>query len=247
MEGTIELELLLGPAGSRAGPGPAPARPRPRVNPAPPSPPASPARPVPPPPPPPLGGRRRQPPPPRFAAPAGGPGLTGALQEEEAAAAEGGEEEEAEEEEEEPLVLEVRTAPVDPRFPAQNQAKHCYTRYQEFHKCAKEKDEEDDDCKFFKRAFKSLCPNDWVEAWDEQRDAGLFPGGNSPRAAGKGGAGGGPAGAPAQGGAGAPDAPCNPLSPPHHHASNARSSSTTCAMTPWSRDSPSWERMKNRV
>ena len=65
---------------------------------------------------------------------------------------------------------------MDPRFPAQNQAKHCYTRYQEFHKCAKEKDEEDDDCKFFKRAFKSLCPNDWVEAWDEQRDAGLFPG-----------------------------------------------------------------------
>lgn len=30
--------------------------------------------------------------------------------------------------------LQIETAPFDPRFPQQNQAKHCYTRYNEFHK-----------------------------------------------------------------------------------------------------------------
>ncbi len=30
---------------------------------------------------------------------------------------------------------QIETAPFDPRFPQMNQAKHCYTRYNEFHKC----------------------------------------------------------------------------------------------------------------
>lgn len=30
---------------------------------------------------------------------------------------------------------QIETAPFDPRFPQTNQAKHCYTRYNEFHKC----------------------------------------------------------------------------------------------------------------
>lgn len=34
-----------------------------------------------------------------------------------------------------PSVPQIETAPFDPRFPQQNQAKHCYTRYNEFHKC----------------------------------------------------------------------------------------------------------------
>lgn len=31
---------------------------------------------------------------------------------------------------------QVKTAPYDPRFPATNQARNCYTRYNEFYKCA---------------------------------------------------------------------------------------------------------------
>ena len=31
-------------------------------------------------------------------------------------------------------VDDVKTAPMDFRFPTTNQAKHCYTRYNEFHK-----------------------------------------------------------------------------------------------------------------
>ena len=34
-----------------------------------------------------------------------------------------------------PFVPQIETAPFDPRFPQTNQAKHCYTRYNEFHKC----------------------------------------------------------------------------------------------------------------
>ena len=33
------------------------------------------------------------------------------------------------------LHVQIETAPFDPRFPQTNQAKHCYTRYNEFHKC----------------------------------------------------------------------------------------------------------------
>lgn len=31
--------------------------------------------------------------------------------------------------------LQVKTVPYDPRFPATNQARNCYTRYNEFYKC----------------------------------------------------------------------------------------------------------------
>ena len=88
-----------------------------------------------------------------------------------------GEGEEEEEEEEEPKPeIKLETPPTDWRFPAQNQAKHCYTRYQEFHKCESQRGEGAEECAFFKRAYKSICPNDWVEEWDEQRDEGTFPG-----------------------------------------------------------------------
>ena len=33
--------------------------------------------------------------------------------------------------------LQIKTSPFDPRFPTTNQAKNCFTRYNEFHKCAK--------------------------------------------------------------------------------------------------------------
>ena len=45
------------------------------------------------------------------------------------------EEAQEEEEEEEPAVeIKLETAPYDSRFPTMNQARHCYTRYNEFHK-----------------------------------------------------------------------------------------------------------------
>lgn len=87
---------------------------------------------------------------------------------------EGGDEGEQEEEEEKKPEIEVKSAPYDHRFPSTNQARHCYTRYNEFHKCAAEKSE--DECHFYQKAYRSVCPNDWIERWNEQRDAGTWPG-----------------------------------------------------------------------
>ncbi|CAL8471171.1 g10713 [Coccomyxa elongata] len=91
---------------------------------------------------------------------------------EEPAADEGDEEEKAEPAPE----IVIRTAPYDPRFPSTNQARNCYTRYNEFYKCAAEAGEDDDKCKFYQRAYRSICPGEWVERWNEARDAGNWPG-----------------------------------------------------------------------
>merc|ERR1712010_262020 len=85
---------------------------------------------------------------------------------------------EAEEEEEAEPEIEIKlgTAPYDQRFTTTNQARHCYTRYNEFHKCAAEKGEEAEDCVFFQKAYRSMCPSIWVEKWNEERESGTFAG-----------------------------------------------------------------------
>ncbi|XP_014257516.1 cytochrome c oxidase subunit 6B1-like isoform X4 [Cimex lectularius] len=70
---------------------------------------------------------------------------------------------------------ELQTAPYDPRFPNQNQSKHCFQNYMEFHRCRKVKGEGYDPCNYFKRVYLSLCPNSWVEKWDSQIEEGIFP------------------------------------------------------------------------
>ncbi|KIZ05207.1 cytochrome c oxidase subunit VIb [Monoraphidium neglectum] len=74
------------------------------------------------------------------------------------------------------LVNEVVTAPYDPRFPATNQARHCFVRYNEYYKCVFERGTEADRCNFYKRAYESMCPADWVEEWEELREKGLWMG-----------------------------------------------------------------------
>ncbi|KAM3957736.1 cytochrome c oxidase subunit 6B1-like [Aphomia sociella] len=73
-------------------------------------------------------------------------------------------------------VADIKTAPFDPRFPNQNQTRHCYQSYLDFHRCQKVRGEKYEPCNYFKRAFKSLCPNEWVDKWDTQRSEGTFPG-----------------------------------------------------------------------
>ena len=85
-------------------------------------------------------------------------------------------EEEEEEEAEPEIEIKLETAPFDPRFPTTNQARHCYTRYNEFHKCAAEKGEDAEECKFFQKAYRSMCPNIWLEKWNEEREEGTFAG-----------------------------------------------------------------------
>ncbi|KAK3014817.1 hypothetical protein RJ639_008293 [Escallonia herrerae] len=73
-------------------------------------------------------------------------------------------------------VEEVKTAPIDMRFPGANQARHCYTRYLEYHKCIEAKGKGVPECEKFARYYRSLCPLEWIERWNEQRELGIFPG-----------------------------------------------------------------------
>ena len=92
---------------------------------------------------------------------------------------EGSEEPEADEEEEQPKHdISVKTTGYDARFPSYNQARNCYTRYNEYHRCVgvDDKGEDDPECKSYQRAYRSICPMEWVNSWNEQRDTGTWPG-----------------------------------------------------------------------
>uniref|UniRef100_A0A0D3FJC2 Cytochrome c oxidase subunit n=1 Tax=Oryza barthii TaxID=65489 RepID=A0A0D3FJC2_9ORYZ len=82
----------------------------------------------------------------------------------------------AEEEAEEKPEIKIETAPADFRFPTTNQTRHCFTRYVEYHRCVAAKGEDAPECDKFAKYYRSLCPGEWVERWNEQRENGTFPG-----------------------------------------------------------------------
>ncbi|XP_064617677.1 cytochrome c oxidase subunit 6B1-like [Liolophura sinensis] len=69
-----------------------------------------------------------------------------------------------------------KTAPFDARFPNQNQTRNCWQNYVDYHRCLKIKGEDYSPCNYFKSVYQSLCPNAWVEKWDEQVSNGTFAG-----------------------------------------------------------------------
>ena len=74
-------------------------------------------------------------------------------------------------------VKNVRTTPRDARFPSQNQALHCWNRYNEWLVCLKQSgDDSDEKCQVYRQFATSICPNAWVENWDEAREEGTFMG-----------------------------------------------------------------------
>ncbi|KAE9609052.1 hypothetical protein Lal_00020043 [Lupinus albus] len=72
--------------------------------------------------------------------------------------------------------IKIETAPADFRFPTTNQTRHCFTRYVEFHRCVAAKGEDAPECDKFAKYYRSLCPGEWVDRWNEQRENGTFPG-----------------------------------------------------------------------
>jgi len=71
--------------------------------------------------------------------------------------------------------IQLTTAPFDPRFPNQNQTKHCFTSFLDHKRCVKLRGEDYSPCEYFKKVYKSLCPNAWVEKWEGQIEEGKFP------------------------------------------------------------------------
>lgn len=63
------------------------------------------------------------------------------------------------------LPLLIVAAAFDARFPNQNQTKHCWQNYVDFHKCASVRGEDDSACKQFYRAFHSLCPSEYHDRY----------------------------------------------------------------------------------
>ncbi|CEO97729.1 Cytochrome c oxidase subunit [Plasmodiophora brassicae] len=68
------------------------------------------------------------------------------------------------------------TTPFDYRFTAQNQARHCWTRYNEFLICARDKGWPDTECQKLRKWYLGICPMAWVERWREERADGRFVG-----------------------------------------------------------------------
>lgn len=75
---------------------------------------------------------------------------------------------------EQPVEIVVETAPIDARFPATNQARHCFVKYNEAHRCFSEKGEDDDACRRLARDYRAICPVEWLEKWNEAREEGTW-------------------------------------------------------------------------
>lgn len=67
------------------------------------------------------------------------------------------------------------TAPFDPRFPNTNQTRYCYQMFLDFYRCQKLRGTDYEPCQYFKKASNELCPNSWVEKWQDQMANGTFP------------------------------------------------------------------------
>jgi cytochrome c oxidase subunit 6b len=73
------------------------------------------------------------------------------------------------------VVKNVRTTPRDARFTSQNQANHCWNRYNEWLLCLKNTGDEEG-CKNMKQMAFSICPSLWTEKWEEEREENTFTG-----------------------------------------------------------------------
>ncbi|XP_030945691.1 cytochrome c oxidase subunit 6b-3-like [Quercus lobata] len=71
--------------------------------------------------------------------------------------------------------IKLETAPIDARFPLMNQTRHCYTRYLEYHKCIQKKGKHAPECEKFADYYRSMCPLEWIQRWNEQRKQEIFP------------------------------------------------------------------------
>lgn len=78
-------------------------------------------------------------------------------------------------EEREQRSASLSTCPVDPRFQQMNKTKWCYTMFIDFHRCVYLLGDGNENCKIFEKCYKSLCPNEWIQNWNDQIERGNFP------------------------------------------------------------------------
>ncbi|PIA19043.1 cytochrome c oxidase, subunit VIb [Coemansia reversa NRRL 1564] len=71
--------------------------------------------------------------------------------------------------------IKIQTAGFDARFPNVNQTKRCWQNYFDYTKCVAKKGEDFPPCKQFLRTYLTVCPNEWIERWDTQKEEGTLP------------------------------------------------------------------------
>jgi len=77
----------------------------------------------------------------------------------------------------EPPIDEMWTAPVDSRFPNQNQIKNCYQNFLDYHRCQRfVEEDQQDQCEYFKKVYQQLCFEEWTDKWTDQIEEGNFAG-----------------------------------------------------------------------
>ncbi|KAK0053102.1 cytochrome c oxidase subunit 6B [Biomphalaria pfeifferi] len=64
---------------------------------------------------------------------------------------------------------------VDSRFPNQNQTRRCWQNYVDYIRCTTKFGDDYEACEYFKKTYTFLCPEFWIEHWDEQREKDAFP------------------------------------------------------------------------
>ena len=69
----------------------------------------------------------------------------------------------------------TKSAPMDPRYPNQNQTKNCWQNYVDYYRCINKRGEDYEPCQFFFKNYNTICPLSWIERWNDQREAGTFP------------------------------------------------------------------------
>ncbi|KAJ1980942.1 Cytochrome c oxidase subunit 6B [Dimargaris verticillata] len=66
--------------------------------------------------------------------------------------------------------FKIKTAQFDARFPNTNQSKSCAQNYVDYYHCIEKRGKDFPLCKDFYHNFRSLCPDDWLEKWDNARN-----------------------------------------------------------------------------
>ncbi|XP_002165950.1 uncharacterized protein LOC100212083 [Hydra vulgaris] len=72
--------------------------------------------------------------------------------------------------------FEIPKIKFDARFPNTNQTKNCYQNFLDYHRCIKAKGEDFEPCQAFSKIYHGLCPNAWIEKWEDQLANNSFPG-----------------------------------------------------------------------
>lgn len=70
-----------------------------------------------------------------------------------------------------------KNAPYSPKFPQTNQTNYCWYAYIQHKVCLKKNDDENAiECLQARSLYRNLCPNQWIEEWDEQVANDVFAG-----------------------------------------------------------------------